>query len=62
MQDHVIDVHIQKLTLMGELFHVRRIDRHNSNLMSYLMNYIILWIHFHLMIHPLPYLNNMQIT
>jgi hypothetical protein len=42
MQDHVIDVHIQKLTLMGELFHVRRIDRHNSNVMSYLMNYIIL--------------------
>jgi hypothetical protein len=40
MQDRVIDVHIQKLTLMGELFHVRRIHRHNSNVMSYLMNCI----------------------
>ncbi len=40
MQDRVIDVHIQKLTLMGELFHVRRIHHHNSNVMSYLMNCI----------------------
>jgi hypothetical protein len=42
MQDHVTNVHIQKLTLVGELFHVRRIHCHNSNVMNYLMNYITL--------------------